>query len=440
MKKQASFKFWSEICSYITLKHISYMARLFKCTPLYIIIMLYCLPIWAQNTIKFTLPNEESPEVARIFRDLIGEFNTTYPNAITLDVQDSWDKGLQSFINNVRKNSSAGILLAKNAETLDLQSSGLVSNAETIMSSEAAFFDRFIPRYLANANVANKPYCAVPVYCTVPVVYYNMDKITPAVCNDRNFSPENLPQTYQELETLLLTLRGRSDRAPMLIGGDWYEWVFESMVLQNGGSLGNANYTVKFDSPEALATLKYWQKLWESELIDTAGSWKSTINHFKYQNYPIAIYSSGAVEELQKDAKFTWAATAMPSSKTKVVSYSGANLFFSSNMTAAQRQTAAQFTAFLYKKDISAQIAMATGLIAVTSGRMGAAGIGSSSGNRSALQQIQTAKPGFMTHQYDKMRKILKGAISRVFNGTVTADQSLARAQKEAMHVLNPEP
>jgi sn-glycerol 3-phosphate transport system substrate-binding protein len=399
-------------------------------------LLLFSAMCYAQSTIHLTLPNEESPEVARIFRELIVEFNAQNGNTVVLDVHDSWNKALGAFVSGVRQKQVAGILVAKNSAGLDLKAAGLIGDCESLLHISAQFFDRFIPRYLAHVSNNNKHY-GIPLYCTVPVMYYNVDKIQRYLCSDQDFSEVKLPKSWQELEGLLLTLRSRTDHAPMLIGGDWYEWIFETMVLQNGAALSNNLESVKFDSPEAIATLKYWQKLWEAELIDTTNSWKATINNFKYENYPIISYSNGAMKTLSNEVSFHWAAAAMPGSKVKTVAFSGASLFFSTNMNAAQKQIANKFVSFLYQKDVSLQIANATGLIAVNGERMGAPRL-SKTNQQNALKQIETAKPTFVTYQYDKMRKLLKDAISRVFSGKFTVEQSLARAQREAMHVLAP--
>lgn len=403
------------------------------CTLTY---FLFTTTLNAQTAISLTLPNEESAEVARIFRELISEFNASNTSNIVLDVHDSWDKAINSFSNDVRSKKKAGILLAKNAQTLDLRTSSLVTNYESLSKADRSFFDRFVPRYLSNVTGSDKHY-AIPLYCTVPAMYYNLDKIQAQICDDKIFSTSNLPKSWQDLENLLINLRGQTNQPPMLIGGDWYEWIFETMVLQNGALLANNVETVKFDSPEAIAALKFWQKLWDSSLIDTTNSWKATINNFKYQNYPIVCYSSGAMQTLSNEIKFQWTGSAMPSNKTKMVSYAGASLFFSSNMTVAQQQLAVKFVDFLYKKDISAQIASATGLIAVTPNeRATASRFDKELGAQNVLKQIDTAKPTFMTYRYSKMRKLLKDAIARVFNGHATVEQSLGRAQKEARHIL----
>lgn len=400
----------------------------------YLLLYLVCgVHVYGQgDRIALFFPSDESPEMARLCREVVSEFNAQSSiGTIELVAKSGWEEVAFHFRTEVSNKHIAGILMAKHSHALDLYKQTLIMPLEAFQKQDPIFFGQFSTKYMSTVYGENGKLLGIPLFRTIPVLYYNIDKIMHSDCS-ADLAAGKLPQNWADFETLLVNIKNSTGKTPFLVCGDWYEWVFESMVMQCGGILSSSFDSVRFNSPESIATLNYWKRLREMGLIDTANNWRATMNSFKYQHYPIVSYSTGGIEAIKGNISFRYEVGMLPMNKVKAMSMSGSNLYFSSNMTPAQVRIATSFVKFAYeKKQISQEIAERTGLLSTTQQRAGTPPI-----DPKISKQLEFAKPNFVTYGYAKVRKILKEAIARAFSGQQNAEQSLNRAQKEATSVL----
>lgn len=387
----------------------------------------------AQIQISVVISSDELSDINRTFIKYIQEFNNNNPGtSILLQVKDSYDDASGFFTTNVATGKLSGILLTRCTETIELHESGTILPAETINKKYPNFMNQFSQRYSCCISplVDSRPY-GVPLYRTTPLLYYNINTIRAA---DQAFSTSNLPQSWQELESLLLKIKKNYPAmTPLVIGGDYYEWIFETFVLQNGGNLFKPDGMPAFDSPEVVQTFAYWKKLASQGLIASASSWKATPNFLINNKCAIIAYSGGA-NNLLSGVNFSWEAAPIPGYKSRIHGLTGSNFYLSNNMNDVQLSTAIDFLKFLYDKKISTEIANITGMIDVTQdSRASASGSQSYTGVYNSLK----IKPNFMVKKHKKIRQILSRAIESMFNSTISPEQALGTAQAEALQEMN---
>lgn len=404
----------------------------------YIVVLCFFLlginnPTIAQIQISLVISSDELSDINRTFVKYIQEFNNVNTGtSVLLEVKDNYGQASDFFMSNVANGKTCGILLARCSETIELQESGTIMPTNIINKRLPGFMAQFTPRYTCctTSIIDSKPY-GIPLYRTTPVLYYNLNAIKTA---DPSLSSNNLPQTWQDLETLLSKLKKNyPTTAPMVLGGDYYEWIFETLVMQNGGNLFNSEGLPTFDSPEVIQTLKYWKHLADEKLIAPANSWKATPNLLINNKCAIIAYSSGA-NNILSGVNFSWEAAPIPGYKTRIHGLAGSNFYLSNNMNEAQLATALDFLTFIYSKKISTEIADITGLIDVTQDNRAGASSGSTA--REGFYSNVKTKPNFMVKKYKKVRAILSGVIEGMFYNNIVPEKALKDAQAEALRQL----
>jgi multiple sugar transport system substrate-binding protein len=100
---------------------------------------------------------------------------------------------------------------------------------------------------------------ASPFTFSTPTLFYNADILRAA-----NLDPEAPPTTWDEAHRLALQIKARTDKAPLYIAaiGNTGDWIAQSLVSSNGGSLLSADgRAALFHQPPAVATFTWLRSL-----------------------------------------------------------------------------------------------------------------------------------------------------------------------------------
>jgi len=271
---------------------------------------------------------------------------------------------------------------------------------------------------------------------STPVALYNLDRMRQA-----GISKDQLPATWGEMELMLEKLKNQSQQAPFCLGGDWYDYLFEAMVLQAGGTLMDAQRNrVTLTTPEAVEALSFWKRLKDKNLLVRAHTWKATLNGFVSNFYPVTYYSSGGLEAVRGNVKFAWTADMLPKNNAYAVAAGGGNIYLSAHLTDDETQAALKLVAFLFRPSIQARISATTGFFPAVDAAFAEPELKERYSKDEPFvrirRQLKYAKPKLMSIENLKVRDILKKAIDRTLDENVAPADALQRAQHEVDQLL----
>lgn len=393
----------------------------------------------AQVEVLFNIPSGATAETSRTYEDIVTQFNWQHKDiTIELVPTNNWDWVVSKARQQAKKRKSSGIIVAQLSETLELADGGTVIPLDRIIANQPDFLKTFHPSFFSNSFGSDGALYGLPFLRSTPMMYYNLDMLNCKL----GITAADLPKTWKEFEQLCSDYKKAApDETPFLMGGEWYEWLFETAVLQCGGALmDERSQSVVFDSPAAIEALNYWKSLKDKQLLHIANSWKATINSFVHQQFPIVCYSSGGLATAMNESGFQWTADKMPLNRENAVSYGGANLYLSTNMTPEEEAAAWKFVQFLYEPAVQAKIASESGFAPVIIDAAEDIVMPKAlyePAYRLSREQLGQAKHKFMTPNYITVRHILKKAIIRVLDDNVAPAQALQQAQTEAQNILN---
>ena len=386
--------------------------------------------------LKFIIPAGATTESSRFYYNLAREFEKKESGiSIEFEPKTNWDEVVKRVRQLTAQNHSAGLFVAEVSETLELEQLGLIQPFEDVLAEQGIGLKEFLQpisvEFLGSSYCANKKFCGAPFFRSMLIAIYNLDQLKAA-----GISEKQLPKTWVEFESMLEKLRSYSNKAPFVLGGDWYDWIFEATVIQAGGSLMNAQTgKITLTTPAAVRALSFWKRLKDKQLLERLTVWKDTLSGFTSGRFPVIYYSTGGMETVRTNGRFTWSAEMLPRDVNFGGSIGGGNLFMSANMSKEEKIAAIKFTQFLYQTSIQARTSAATGYLPVVA----AAFADPLLKDRYSLdesfvhvrQQLKYAKPKLMASDNLKVRELIKAAIDSCLKDGVSPQTALEFAQQK---------
>ncbi|MBV8464443.1 MAG: extracellular solute-binding protein [Burkholderiales bacterium] len=386
--------------------------------------------------LSFTIPSGATSEASRFYFGLVHEFNEANPGVhVEFHPMSDWDEVVNQVGGQVKAGRSAGVFVAEVSETLELEQMGALTPFDDLFAQEAggvkAFAADLLPQFVGNSYCSTGALCGPPFVRSTPVALYNLDHLQ-AIGVDAN----HLPTTWADLETLLERLKAHGSTTPFVLGGDWYDYLFEAMVREAGGSLYDADHRhITLDTPEAVRALQFWHTLKQHKLLERATSWKATLNGFVDGHFPVVFYSSGGMETARTHAGLHWMADMLPRDKAYGVAVGGGNLYLSAHMTGEERGAALKFVRFLYQPATQARISLATGFFPVVDAAFSEQAFNGRYTHDEPFvrvrRQLPYAHPKLMTLENLRVRNILKHAIDNCLDDDMPPQKALQQAQRE---------
>ncbi|MES2047570.1 MAG: extracellular solute-binding protein [Pseudomonadota bacterium] len=394
-----------------------------------------CTPCSAVQ-LRFIIPAGATTESSRHYYNLVREFELKEPEIkIEFEPKTNWDEVIKRVRDLVGQGRNAGLFVAEVSETWELEQLGLIQPFEDVLAEQGIELKEFLKpisvEFLGSSYCANKKFCGAPFFRSMLIAIYNLDQLKAA-----GIPEKQLPKTWDEFESMLEKLRSHSKKAPFLLGGDWYDWIFEATVIQAGGSLMNSKTgKVTLMTPAAVRALSFWRRLKDKQLLERSLVWKDTLSAFTAGRFPVIYYSSGGMETVYSNRRFAWSADMMAKDVSFGGSFGGGNLFMSANMSKSEKAAAVKFAKFLYQVSIQARTSAATGYLPVVATAFADPLLkerySTDEAFLSVRQQLKYAKPKLMAVDNLKVREIIKVAIDRCLKEGVSAQIALEQAQLE---------
>ena len=407
----------------------------FKLTFLF---LFFICNLYSSNKINVPLyyPSGVTSNLSKIFEEKIKIFEENNKDInVILKPANTYFGVYNEVLSNNNKKISSGICILEVSELPELVEQKAIIPMNEFIKQNFSILENILTNFLKNSYFNNTLY-ALPYYRSTPIVYYNIDKL-----KQYGINKKDLPNTWSELKSLLIKIKSNINTQPLLLPPAWFDWLFESFVIQNSGSLSTKdNANVQFNSKEVIQTLEYWQDLVNSDLMrKRAGNWKSTINLFINEKYPIVYYSTGGMALLSQKAKFNWLAGVMPKNKVYGNAVGASSIFISNHMTKDEKKASYKLLKYLFTDDVQVSLSLKSGYFSVTKSSFKDKKTMKKYENESyknAKEQLKYSKAKIMVKNYYKVRLILKKAINKVLDKNMSAKDALNIAQEEAQKWL----
>ena len=156
----------------------------------------------------------------------------------------------------------------------------------------------------------------MPFNMSIPVLYYNKDMLDAAGIA--------APETWEDFESACNAVTAGEQFGFTLNPGN--VWIWEAMVMQNGGELFNEDYTeVRFNQEAAVGSLQFIRNLVDSGCAKTQ-AWEEGRTNFFNGKVAFMEDSSGSLSGVLNSSDFNVGVTHLPWGKEKVVTIGGATL------------------------------------------------------------------------------------------------------------------
>lgn len=327
------------------------------------------------------------------------------------------------------------IFISEVSQTYEIENLNIATNYDDFYGNKKNELkkinaDIFI-EYSKNSFGKDGKMYGLPIFRSMPVVFYNLDYLKKA-----GYNQKNLPKNWFEFKIMLEKMKQALNMTPFVLAGDWYDFLFEALVIQAGGRIIDAkNKKIKFYSPEAIVALTYWKELIDAKLMKRVENWKGAINGFIAGKFPVIFYSSGGMGSAQKTEGLNWLADMLPKNKKYGCPYGGGNLYLGKTINMNDRDFVIEFIKTLYQPHIAAEISDLSGYLPVTKSSFKLQKIKDKYNKiqayKNVFRQVPYAQLKMMGIQNLKIRESLKKAIDRTLNEGMQPEKSLKQAQQE---------
>ena len=193
-----------------------------------------------------------------------------------------------------------------------------------------------------------------PFNMSMPVLYYNATMLQEAGVDP--------PETWEDFSNACSAVTSGDQFGFTINPGN--VWIFEALVLQNGGQMFNEDYTdVLFNEPEAVGGLAFWVETVD-EGCGKLQPWQEGRTEFFNENVAFYKDSSGALSGvLDSIGDFELGVTHIPWGKEKVVTIGGATLGIFANSSEEKQLAAWDFIKFLTSPEAVSRLSADTGYL-----------------------------------------------------------------------------
>jgi multiple sugar transport system substrate-binding protein len=216
--------------------------------------------------------------------------------------------------------------------------------------------DDFVPGMLDN-NSWNGTVYSFPFNKSVRAIYWNKD-IFAGEGLDR--APVNWDEYEGYARRMTVDTDGDGEVDQWGTAGQISAWMFENLLLQNGGDILNADETAAaFDGPEGVEALEFMVRLLTDYGKVTSG--------YEYQNDfqagKVAMIEGSTVSLSFMEGKYTFnmAVAPLPEKKGKGCYVAGTNVVIFADATQQQKDAAWRFIKWFTSPDVTARWAARTG-------------------------------------------------------------------------------
>ncbi len=307
---------------------------------------------------------------------------------------------------------------------------------------DRAWLDRFVPAFMANSSFEGQVW-SIPFQRSVVTLYYNADLLAEA-----GLEP---PDSWQSLGETAQALTLREGDQVVRWGIEWPSgwpyWLFQPLAIGSGRNIVDPGdpLTVYFDHPDVVEAVQYYIDLsgvYGATPPGVQAVWGQAPSDFASGAAAMIVHSSGSLAGILEQADFQVGAMAVPGQEpgTYATVPGGGNLYILKGAPQAERDAAWQFIEFLTRPENVADFSMNTGYIATTDEAAELMGdyFTQTPQAQAIREALQYADAEFSVHNLGEVRNIFHKYLQAAYNGELSPEEAMAKAQEEADAALAP--
>lgn len=298
---------------------------------------------------------------------------------------------------------------------------------------DSAALADFYPVMLAECSRDGKV-VSMPFNKSVPVYYYNRDLFRKA-----GLDPDRFPETWDEFLATAkkLTIDRNGDGTPEQYGTAMSKdatWLFQCMLLQNGGRVFDDKGRVVFDSPAGIEALQFLADLNNKHRVSFTAQGFEYQNDFLSGRVAMIQSSSASLAYMKQDSiTFELGIAPLPRFKRRAVVLSGTNIIMFKNAAKSAQQHGWEYVRYMTAPEQTARWAAETNYLPVRRSALEQevlqAKFKKYRGLKDAYRQLEYAQPEPSDLAWLKGRARMKeDGLQPAMDGTMPAAQSLRNA------------
>ncbi len=399
-------------------------------------------------TIEVYYPVAVDAPIAKILQGYADAFHEEHPN-ITVKPIFSGGYGdvkttIQTTVEGGGKPPALAVMLA--VDLYDLINADLVVPLDdylNAMSDKDAYLNDFIPAFLENSRYDGKIW-SLPFQRSVVTLYYNK-----TLFKEAGLKAPDSWESWAEAASKLTQREGdKVVRWGMLYPSGWPYWLFQPLAIGNGRNIvGDDPTEVYFDDPRVVEAVQFYIDLshkYKAMPEGVQANWGQAPGEFAKGTAAMIMHSSGSLAGILKQANFEVGVMAAPGHKpgTYATVPGGGNLYILKGAPKEQRDAAFEFIKFLTQPKYVADFSIHTGYIATRNAAYDTPAM------KEHLQKVpqaatirdmlQYAGKEFSTQNLGEVRNIFHKYLQAAYNGEMSPEEAMKKAQEEAEKALAP--
>ncbi len=386
--------------------------------------------------------------IAKILQRYADKFQEQYPH-ITVKPIFSGGYGdvkttIQTTVEGGGQPPALAVMLA--VDLYDLVNADLIIPLDdylNAMPDKDAYLKDFIPAFMENSYYDGKIW-SIPFQRSVVTLYYNQDLLQEA-----GLQPPDSWESWGEVAGKLTQREGEQVvRWGLLYPSGWPYWLFQPLAIGNGRNIvGDDPTTVYFDDPRVIEAVQFYidlSKKYKAMPEGVQSNWGQAPGEFAKGSAAMIMHSSGSLAGILKQAQFEVGVMPVPGKKpgTFATVPGGGNLYILKGAPKEQQDAAWEFIKFLTQPEYVANFSINTGYIATRQAAYETPAM------KDYLQKVpqaakireslQYAGKEFAVQNLGEVRNIFHKYLQAAYNGEMTPEEAMKKAQEEAEKALAP--
>ncbi len=392
-------------------------------------------------TIEVYYPVAVDAPISNILKGYIADFEKEHPN---IKVKPVFAGGygdvkttIQTTIEGGGKPPALAVMLA--VDLYDLINADYIIPLDEFIQATPdgqAYLDDFFPAFLANSRYDGKIW-SIPFQRSVVTLYYNADLL-----KQEGLEP---PDSWQSLAETAQKLTIPGERWGILWPSGWPYWLFQPLAIGNGQNIVKSPTEVVFDDPRVIEAVQFYIDLsakYQAMPPGVQKNWGTAPADFAKGAAAMIVHSSGSLRGILEQADFEVGVMAVPGKQpgTYATVTGGGNFYILKGATPEEQKAAWEFIRFITQPEYAADFSIQTGYI----------GVRKSAYETEAMKQylqevpqaatlrdmLQYAGAELSTMNLGQVRNIFHNYLQAAYNGEMSPEEAMKRAQEEADKVL----
>lgn len=385
--------------------------------------------------------------IGRVLATLVHDFNASQ-DSISVDPVNmgNYTALSQKIIAAAAAKDPPVMAQAYEAWTSQLLKSGMITPIDEFIDGPNGLDEESqadLIRVFVDGNTFMGRFCSFPFNKSVMALYYNRDLFRKA-----GLDPEKPPSNWDEYRKYaeILTEDFDGDGRPDQWGvaSQMSVWIFENLLLQNGGSLLTPDgKRVLFDSPEGEEALDFYYRMTGKEDVGYVTGGFDFQNDFTAGTVGMIQSSSVSLSYMKSKLTFDLGIAPMPGKVKNAMIVSGTNLVVFSRSTEEEKRAAWAFIKWLGDTPQTAYWAAETGYVPIRWSALEHSSMIQKfedwPGYKDLYTQLEYADYEPSNAAWMEGREFLSESIEGVLRGVIPPGKALADAAKKTNALLRME-